>query len=131
MRRVNGDLAVSRALGDFTYKHSTHLPATQQQVSPEPEIRVEVRARRRRGTRGGPSTSTRVSSLVQARTDADQFVILACDGIWDVMTNEEVAAFLLEKTREGEEREEDVTAAREAPLPTAAAACCCRRGRPA
>lgn len=43
MRRVNGDLAVSRALGDFTYKHATHLPPTQQQVSPEPEVYVEVR----------------------------------------------------------------------------------------
>ena len=77
MRRVNGDLAVSRALGDFTYKHATHLPATQQQVSPEPEIHVE------------------------ARTEQDQFVVLACDGIWDVMSNEEVAAFLLEKIADG------------------------------
>ena len=46
MRRVNGDLAVSRALGDFTYKHAAHLPPTQQQVSPEPEVHVEVRAGR-------------------------------------------------------------------------------------
>jgi protein phosphatase 2C family protein 2/3 len=32
MRRVNGDLAVSRALGDFVYKHMTDLKAEEQQV---------------------------------------------------------------------------------------------------
>ena len=58
MRRVNGDLAVSRALGDFTYKHSTHLPATHQQVSPEPEIHVEVRAGQG-GVWGGPCVRAR------------------------------------------------------------------------
>ena len=31
-KRVNGDLAVSRALGDFSYKQSFSLPAEQQQV---------------------------------------------------------------------------------------------------
>jgi serine/threonine protein phosphatase PrpC len=43
MRRVNGDLAVSRALGDFLYKAQSDLPAVAQQVSAEPEIRIEDR----------------------------------------------------------------------------------------
>jgi hypothetical protein len=43
MRRVNGDLAVSRALGDFVYKHVRDLPAEAQQVSGEPEVKVEER----------------------------------------------------------------------------------------
>jgi len=58
MRRVNGDLAVSRALGDFVYKHRSDLPAEAQQVSAEPEIKIVPRSpddqvRRRRGAAGG------------------------------------------------------------------------------
>ncbi len=71
MKRVNGDLAVSRALGDFVYKHSRELPAERQQVSPEPEF------------------------IVKERSAEDQFLILACDGIWDVMSNEDVARNVL------------------------------------
>lgn len=67
MRRVNGDLAVSRALGDYVYKQHKVLPQEQQQVSCEPEVR-EV-----------------------ARSSKDMFIVLACDGIWDVMSNEDVA----------------------------------------
>jgi protein phosphatase 1B len=88
MRRVNGDLAVSRALGDFTYKHSPHLPAEKQQVSPEPEIKAEPRS-----------------------LEKDQFLVLACDGIWDVMTNDEVAEFVLAKVEDGEEAAESAAAA--------------------
>lgn len=76
-RRVNGDLAVSRALGDFLYKANDSLPDVEQMVSAEPEV-----------------------SIVQ-RKETDQFVVLACDGIWDVMTNEGVCNFVLQKMREG------------------------------
>lgn len=78
MRRVNGDLAVSRALGDFLYKHRTDLPAQQQQVSAEPEC------------------------TVLKRTNADDYLILCCDGIWDVMSNEEVVEFVRARVAEGE-----------------------------
>lgn len=73
MRRVNGDLAVSRALGDFVYKHRQDLPAVEQQVSAEPEIQIHV------------------------RTPRDQYLVLACDGIWDVMSNEDVAEFIVKR----------------------------------
>lgn len=71
MQRVNGSLAVSRALGDFDYKRSVELEATQQLVSPEPDL------------------------TVQDRDLKDQFLLLACDGVYDVMTNEEVVAYVL------------------------------------
>lgn len=74
MQRVNGSLAVSRALGDFDYKRSTDLPATKQLVSPEPEMTVLKREHER-----------------------DQFLLLACDGVFDVMSNEEVVAFVLHR----------------------------------
>lgn len=71
MQRVNGSLAVSRALGDFDYKRANELKATEQLVSPEPEITVQDR---------DPSS--------------DEFLLLACDGIFDVMSNEEVVAYV-------------------------------------
>lgn len=76
MKRVNGDLAVSRSLGDFSYKMQP-IPAEEQPVSAEPECKV------------------------WERTDKDQYLILACDGIWDVMTNEQAVEFVLEKVAQG------------------------------
>lgn len=70
IQRVNGSLAVSRALGDFEYKNVEGMGPCEQLVSPEPEI------------------------FVQERNPGDEFLVLACDGIWDVMTNEELCDFV-------------------------------------
>ena len=70
IQRVNGSLAVSRALGDFEYKMVEGMGPTEQLVSPEPEI------------------------FSIERSDKDEFVVLACDGIWDVMNNEEVKDYI-------------------------------------
>ncbi|XP_028331450.1 protein phosphatase 1bb isoform X1 [Gouania willdenowi] len=71
IQRVNGSLAVSRALGDYDYKCVDGKGPTEQLVSPEPEVCVLERA-----------------------AEGDEFVVLACDGIWDVMTNEELCEFV-------------------------------------
>jgi protein phosphatase 1B len=34
---------------------------------------------------------------VHERCSLDAFVVMACDGVWDVMTNEQVAAFVTER----------------------------------
>ena len=70
MQRVNGTLAVSRALGDFEYKKLTAFRPEDQLVSPEPEVHVIE------------------------RSDDDEFVFLACDGVYDVMTNEEIVKYI-------------------------------------
>ncbi|XP_035915717.1 protein phosphatase 1B [Anopheles stephensi] len=70
VQRVNGSLAVSRALGDFTYKNVKDLGQCEQLVSPEPEI------------------------FCRDREPADEFLVLACDGVWDVMSNEELCQFV-------------------------------------
>lgn len=70
IQRVNGSLAVSRALGDYEYKNVKELGQCEQLVSPEPEI------------------------TWFERESEDEFLILACDGIWDVMNNEEVCSFV-------------------------------------
>ena len=41
-QRVNGSLAVSRALGDFEYKNVDGRSPTEQLVSPEPEFYIKV-----------------------------------------------------------------------------------------
>lgn len=70
MNRVNGDLAVSRALGDFGYKANADMIPEKQMVSPEPDIHIVE------------------------RSPLDDFVILACDGVWDVMKNQEAVDFV-------------------------------------
>ena len=71
--RVNGSLALSRALGDFEYKMNKELDEKQQAVTAFPEIR-EFQLQ-----------------------EGDEFMILACDGIWDVMSSQECVNFVRER----------------------------------
>ncbi|XP_063040340.1 protein phosphatase 1A isoform X2 [Engraulis encrasicolus] len=71
IQRVNGSLAVSRALGDFDYKCVHGKGPTEQLVSPEPEV-----------------------CAIERSVPHDEFIVLACDGIWDVMANEELCNFV-------------------------------------
>lgn len=65
-----GNLALSRALGDFEFKQNSSLPAEQQIVTADPDI------------------------IVHDPTDEDEFLILACDGIWDVVTSQQAVDFV-------------------------------------
>jgi serine/threonine protein phosphatase PrpC len=76
--RVNGSLNLSRALGDLEYKQSKDLPPEAQMVTAYPEIRSE-----------------------KLQPAADEFLILACDGIWDVLTNQEAVDFVRERLLAG------------------------------
>lgn len=78
-KRVDGDLAVSRGLGDFSYKSNETVRQDKQKVIPDPEFVVYPRDPKR-----------------------DEFMILACDGVWDVATNEQCAEFVQEILDEGE-----------------------------
>ena len=64
--RINGSLNLSRALGDMDYKQSKELGPDGQMVTAVPEVR-----------------SLRLEP-------GDEFLILACDGIWDVLSNQQV-----------------------------------------
>jgi len=74
--RVNGMLAVARAMGDFEYKN----PA-------KPSTRHVVTAC--------------ADCYVVPKSPDDEFVVLACDGVWDVMSNEEVLGFVRTALRSG------------------------------
>ncbi|RWS30976.1 Protein phosphatase 1B-like protein [Leptotrombidium deliense] len=71
IQRVNGSLAVSRALGDYEYKQVEGRGPCEQLVSPEPEITVQ-----------------------QRECETDEFLVLACDGVWDVMSNDDLCDFI-------------------------------------
>ncbi|GAA5868498.1 hypothetical protein JCM3774_005398 [Rhodotorula dairenensis] len=75
--RVNGNLALSRALGDFDFKQSATLDPEQQIVTADPDITVHV------------------------ATPEDEFVVIACDGIWDVLTSQQVIDFVRLAVSEG------------------------------
>jgi Serine/threonine protein phosphatase len=77
-KRVDGDLAVSRGLGDFRFKMNSTIPE-QQKVSVSPEIIVSVR-----------------------NDDKDQFLVIGCDGIWDVVGNQDCAEIIKNMMDEGE-----------------------------
>ncbi|KQJ91438.1 probable protein phosphatase 2C 70 isoform X2 [Brachypodium distachyon] len=71
--RVNGSLNLARAIGDMELKGNENLPAEKQIVSAEPEV-----------------------NTVKLSED-DEFIVLACDGIWDCMSSQEVVDFVHEK----------------------------------
>jgi len=75
--RVNGNLAVSRALGDFVYKDTPHLPEHAQKVSAEADI------------------------TIFERSAEDEFIVLACDGIWDVVSCDNVRDFVTDHLKAG------------------------------
>ncbi|XP_072040911.1 probable protein phosphatase 2C T23F11.1 isoform X2 [Amphiura filiformis] len=68
--RVNGNLALSRALGDFVFKRNDSKRVEEQIVIAVPDVTVN-----------------------NLSTDYE-FIVLACDGIWDVLTNQEVVDFI-------------------------------------
>jgi serine/threonine protein phosphatase PrpC len=70
--RVMGNINLSRSLGDFEYKNSSKPPA-EHMITAVPDTR-----------------SVRL-------TANDDFMILACDGIWDMLTSEQAVAFVYER----------------------------------
>lgn len=75
--RVDGQLALSRAMGDSQYKQNTSLPADQQKVIPVPDITKE-------------------------KLKKDDFLLICCDGIFESFTNSEAVDFVAKKLAEGQ-----------------------------
>jgi protein phosphatase 1G len=68
--RVNGDLSISRAIGDLRHKQNAHAAPQDQVIISTPDVKV-VR-----------------------RDVGDEFAVLACDGIWDVLSSQQAVDFL-------------------------------------
>jgi len=72
MGRVNGSLNLSRAIGDVEFKQNKFLPPEKQIVTANPDINVVELC------------------------DEDDFVVVACDGIWDCMSSQQLVNFIHE-----------------------------------
>jgi len=79
--RVNGGLNLSRALGDHSYKKNKDLPPEEQMISALPDIKT-----------------------VTLDLEKDEFMILACDGIWNFMSSQNVINFVRERLQKGQEK---------------------------
>ena len=71
--RVLGNLNLSRGIGDSEYKVDKKLKPEQQIISNFPDIKTDN------------------------LTDDVDFIVIACDGIWDCKTNQEVCDFFTDK----------------------------------
>jgi len=73
--RIDGNLNLSRALGDLAYKKNKKLGPTQQKISCEADV------------------------CRRALTKEDRYLVLGCDGIWEKASNQNVLDFLLKRLR--------------------------------
>ena len=77
--RLKGVLGVSRSFGDFKYKGDATLDPLKQMITPEPDFYIKIR-----------------------EPEIDEFLILACDGVWDVMSLDEVCDYVYSNVRKFE-----------------------------
>ncbi len=70
-------IAVSRAFGDFDYKGNEDLKVNEQAIISVPDVTIHER-----------------------NDSNDLFLVLACDGVFDVMTNDEVGEFVAKRSNE-------------------------------
>jgi protein phosphatase 2C family protein 2/3 len=77
--RVNGNLALSRALGDFEFKKNYALHPEDQIITANPDI-----------------TCHEIS-------EDDEFLVLACDGIWDCLSSQQVVDFIRYQVSQGKD----------------------------
>lgn len=71
--RVNGNLNLSRSIGDLKYKQIPGLTPAEQMITADPDI-------------------------VQVTLDPqDEFIILGCDGIWDCLSNDQAVKYVRDR----------------------------------
>uniref|UniRef100_A0A3B5M3Q9 Protein phosphatase 1G n=1 Tax=Xiphophorus couchianus TaxID=32473 RepID=A0A3B5M3Q9_9TELE len=73
--RVNGGLNLSRAIGDHFYKRNKSLPPEDQMISAMPDVKVLT------------------------LNEEHDFMVIACDGIWNVLSSQEVVDFISERIK--------------------------------
>ncbi|KAG8330325.1 Protein phosphatase 1G [Homalodisca vitripennis] len=79
--RVNGGLNLSRAIGDHSYKQVKLLPPSQQMITALPDIQ-----------------------RLTLDPSRDEFMVLACDGIWNSLSSQEVVDFVRTKLEQNTEK---------------------------
>lgn len=79
--RVNGGLNLSRAIGDHAYKQNKALSDREQMITALPDIQK-----------------------LTIEPGQDEFMVLACDGIWNSMSSQEVVDFIRPRLNNGCEK---------------------------
>ncbi|KAJ6613346.1 phosphatase 2C-like domain-containing protein, partial [Mycena sp. CBHHK59/15] len=77
--RVNGNLALSRALGDFEFKKNYNMSPEKQIITADPDV------------------------TCHDITEEDEFLVLACDGIWDCLSSQQVVNFIRYQVSDGKD----------------------------
>mmetsp|Transcript_4404 Transcript_4404/g.686 ORF Transcript_4404/g.686 Transcript_4404/m.686 type:complete len:105 (-) Transcript_4404:273-587(-) len=77
--RVNGNLNLSRAMGDLEYKNNKDRGVDKQLIISTPDV------------------------TCQKLTKDDKFLLMGCDGIWECKTNEELIDFVRKGIDEGKD----------------------------
>ncbi|KAF9783174.1 hypothetical protein BJ322DRAFT_1142460 [Thelephora terrestris] len=78
----SGNLALARALGDFEYEKNANVSAEDQVITANPEV------------------------IEHKITEEDEFLIIACDGIWDCLTSQQCVDAVRLLISEGKELSE-------------------------
>ena len=68
--RIDGNLNLSRAIGDLTYKKNPKLPLQDQAITSMPDIKLHQ---------------------ISNKTD---FAIMGCDGIWETKTSQQIVDYV-------------------------------------
>lgn len=77
--RVDGNLNLSRSLGDLKYKQNKNLKPEEHPVTANPDI------------------------FEYELTGEEDFIIMGCDGIWETKSNEEMVEYIYEKLKESKD----------------------------
>lgn len=78
--RVDGNLNLTRSIGDLKYKNREHLTAEEQAITANPD-----------------------TYEFDLTPDID-FIIMGCDGIWEKKSNEEMVEYIYAKLKEEKEK---------------------------
>lgn len=102
--RVNGNLNLSRSIGDLKYKQVPGIPPAEQMITAEPDILrwdifVTTWTSPNRTIIARKCLLTRMpfSNFSTTIGEGDEFIVLGCDGIWDCLTNEECAKYVYDR----------------------------------
>jgi len=75
--RINGNLNLSRAIGDLEYKKNDELQVHEQLIVAVPEIKQRT------------------------LSSDDEMLVIGCDGIWECLSNQQICEFLQERVKNG------------------------------
>lgn len=75
--RINGNLNLSRAIGDLDYKKNSDLGVEDQLIIAVPDVKKRT------------------------LTDDDEFIVIGCDGIWEVKSNQAIIDYVGERIKKG------------------------------